>query len=1131
MEEEVERARKILEDFLTDVATKLNVHELEDLLVGDKTLEGKEIGYKPETYTEEHMIWKLLAAVGLEVGKRPWGGIGWPDFDLKNVSAIVVGENKPINKFAEAVSDIKKYLLNRAISPDYGIATDGVNWALFKVEIGGDFVEFPLVEEVDLRPALQQLARDLGLLSQRTLPEVDVGAILRDFVAVFQHDSFNELLTKAPHEIQDKRKKSVEDFYDLYVELLFGKGKKHDYETTLISDVKAPPDATEIEKKVFCITLVNRLLFVKFLEEKGVLETGFLHSLWERYRDSRDELAGDFYATQIKPLFYDLLNSPIEERSPKHRMGWFDKIPYLNGGLFRENVRRETEYEVSDRVLPLIVEDLIEGHKLEMGGDGLDPSILGSVFEKTINYIGGEEGRQKAIGAYYTPKDVARLITSQTVDKRIKEIIAEVYAEVLSRDDEEAKIIHSWILQGSLDKVLLGIEQREGWFGNPEALKTTLDRIASLKVLDPACGSGHFLTTAMEEIYRVQLSLMRALSAGDDPDPVEVFNRKRDLALNSIYGVDVDPVGVEIAKLRIWLKIVEDGWESGFGELPNIDVNIVAGNSLVGFPLTGAVQSTIDVWDERAGDLAELRNRYKFNGDDTKGQISTLLQEVRKQLDTEFLKHMNHKVASTVECQEALDDLFQSILTDDATTLHPYIESVQVKRRDGEGLSDQEKEMFLDFGFNCYAKTARLNVKRREKQLRSNGSSGREAIKRIWEELQSLLVDQEYILAKVTRRPSRFDLDGVLGRPFHWSAEFPEVANPDGHQHSVGFDIIVGNPPYGDILNDSDKALVATYESANIAEVAANFVERQLQLLKKDGYFGNVTTLGLVYQSNLAKFHDLLRDQLSTVFVTCFAHRPRQVFENAIVRVAVITGKKKDVPRRGEIWTSGFLQFDDESRDRVFSNVTYKPADSLLLRERIGGHDRTYEILPKIGSSMIEGILSKFQNRSNRIVGDAVVREETEFVVYRRRGGGYWLNAVVRNIHKSASEIEPLYFDNDLERQLVFLIINSSTFYIYWITYGDFRHLNTGHITRFPLPERDELDMHRDVILRLAKKLWSSLREAYVGSIRNQFDMPRVKPIVDEVDDFLGELYGLSGEEVEYVKKYNSEFARRAHQE
>jgi len=263
--------------------------------------------------------------------------------------------------------------------------------------------------------------------------------------------------------------------------------------------------------------------------------------------------------------------------------------------------------------------------------------------------------------------------------------------------------------------------------------------------------------------------------------------------------------------------------------------------------------------------------------------------------------------------------------------------------------------------------------------------------------------------------------------------------------------------------------------------------------------------------------------------IACFAHRPQQVFPNAIVRVAIMTGQQTHPEEPGSIQTSKFLQFNEANRKEVFDNIEFRPVEGLELREQIGGDDRGYEVLPKVGVAEIEGLLETLRDSSEeaRIIDDASADDETDYPVYRRRGGGYWLNAVPENIHGNATTIEDICFETELEQQTVFLIVNSSLFYVYWIAYADFRHLNTGHITRFPLPELDTLEEYKGELLEVAEDLWGALQDVHAGGTRDQFNMQAVKPVIDRADDLLGRVYGFDDEVVEYAKEYNSEYGRK----
>jgi len=1126
--------KSVLQDYVDALHSNLDAHELEQVFNGDKVLTSIDLGNQPEPWTEDNLIWPLLDAVGLTKDPQPYGGGDRPDFELLNVDVDVLGENKSPNKIDDAEEDLKSYLRDKALGADHGIATDGFEWVVYKIELGGDFVQFPEIARVSLRQAIAQIAADRGYVSG--LRTIDVDEEIESFTDVFERDEFNTLLTeKAPQKLRDERKRDVEEFYDLYIELLFGAGDKYEYDTSLLDDVKAPYDASEKDQRVFAITLVNRLLFIKFLEEKGVLHDGFLLDRVEAYEDSRGEFAGSLYDSQLRPLFYGLLNTHEDNRDAKYHDddSWFSDVPYLNGGLFRANVDREAEYSVRDRILPTVINDLIEGTALDTtgsnGGGGLDPAIIGSVFEKTINHL-EQERDQRDIGAYYTPNDVTRLITRQTVDEKVREEILDAYAGHVSLDDEEFKDAND---DKPLDELLRDIEDSAGWFGFPDATRDALDRLNELTVFDSACGSGHFLTTALDEIHRVQLALMRGLH-GSEPDAADAYDAKKELALQSIYGVDIEPVGVEIAKLRVWLKIVEDGWHDGFGKLPNIDVNIAAGNSLIGLPTTGTRTGTLDMLEyrDRIKDVVELRREYKYE-DETdadasaaeKREIRRILdEELRPELDEVYLEQQNYSVDTEITDVEAFNELVEAI---DDQHLYPTIESIKAKPADGSGITDSQEDTLDEYGFSVYSKSARLDVDDREQALRKgNGANGDgpTAREQIVDELRDLLTSG-FEFTEVIRQPVQSDLETAQGPPFHWIAEFPEVA--DIEDMTVDFDIILGNPPYGDILDDADSVLVDGYETGGVPDISAQFVERQLQLLDDGGYFGNITTLRLVYQTSLEEFHEHLRDRLDTTRVACFGTRPSRVFENADIKVAIFTGRKHGDPddEDGEIRTSDAIIFSDEDRQQKFRNVEYEAVDGYVLRDKIGGTEGNKTALPKIGSETKCEILDTLRDQSDRLMSDAYEREETgthEHAVWRREGVRYWINPMLGEALYDAREVKPMYFETKLEQQAAFLSLSSSLFYVYWLTYGNFHHLNWLQIEGFPFHDHSELEPYADRVEELAEELWTGMQDQFDpdAGVTGEFDMKPLKPVMNDVDELVGETYGLSEEQVSYIQEY-----------
>jgi hypothetical protein len=1136
--------RGVIESFLDDLFDHVDSLRFDEVITKQDDLTRSELTANPESWTEEALIWEIIDTLGLnrEPG-RPASQRSSPDFKLseRDGDLEIIGENKSPNNIDQAEEELVEEYLSEITWPNNGIATDGFEWVVYRTEWGGDYPEFNDARRVDLRPVVKAIAREQNRSELGDIEDIDIEERLQEFIDIFAPKNLAHIiLQEAPREFRDTRQRDVEAFYELFIELLFGDINTHGYSTCLLDDIVSPNDATEEEERLFAINLMNRLLFIKFLETRDVLPDRFLQQRVTHYEENKDVLAGNLYESQIRPLFFKLFNTPENEREAKYRSGWFADVPYLNGGLFRENIRNESQYTVQDRTLPTIIADLIEESNLELEGRSFDPAILGSVFEKTINHISSESGAQKDVGAYYTPSDVTRLVTRDTVEPKVKDEIIEAFIE--HTDDEDKDYIHRRMQSESLGDILHYIENAESIYGaDPEAVKNALERINNLKILDPACGSGHFLTSVMGQLHQAQMSLLRGLNGGDDPSEKRQYNAKKNLALNAIFGVDVDPIAVEIAKLRIWLKIVEgNNWESGYGRLPNIDVNILAGNSLVGFPVVGNVQTSLESRDDRLETLTEMRKQYKQENEGSRPKIIELENEIRDDRDDYFLETLNYTVPVEIEEPEEYDELIDIVPEGE---LHPIVESIQVRREDGESFTDDEDESLDNLGFRTYSKSARITIEDAI-DIDFAKTDNENAFLQKLDDLR----DNGIAVVEVVRQPMSMDLERTTGESLHWDIEFPELTASNNGDHAA-YDVIIGNPPYGDILNKHEKLFTDPYETGNIPDISAQFVERQLQLLAEDGYYGNVTTLRLVYQSSIEEIHDLIRSSLEETQISSFGTRPSRLFDNADIKVAIITGQKHTDSQDddtddevGSIFTSDLIMFSDENRQEVLNSIDHANADGFVLRDKIGGNDGNRAILPKIGTEEKREILEKLKDLSTedhdedgdcsddddnddqvRVFSEVYDRgsEASGYEVWRREGVRYWTNVMREKLY-DAREVKAMYFDEELDQNTAFLVLNSSLFYAYWLTYGNSHHLNWTQIGAFPFPPESKVDEKSDRITELADELWEAMENCFdpTMGVTGEFDMGVNKSIVNEVDDLIGELYGLTDDEVEYLKDY-----------
>jgi len=313
------------------------------------------------------------------------------------------------------------------------------------------------------------------------------------------------------------------------------------------------------------------------------------------------------------------------------------------------------------------------------------------------------------------------------------------------------------------------------------------------------------------------------------------------------------------------------------------------------------------------------------------------------------------------------------------------------------------------------------------------------------------------------------------------------------------------------------------YLTKDYREIAANFVERELQLLSEQGYFGNVTTMRLVYKGGMKDYHDLLRNSLRFANISCFAFRPSRVFKDAHINVAITTGIK-DPHNEGKIKTSNLIHFTEDNREDRFKNITYEKVEGLILNENGINTEIVGQgpYLPKVGESIKRSILEKLRDKSEIIMGDMFSKKDsTEYSIYRREGVLYWINQMLEKLY-DAREVKPMYFKDELYQKTAFLILNSSLYYMYWHTYGNFHHHNWTHIKAFPYPKDEFLEANKEQIIDMADELWAKMKDHFnlIRKGRGDFHMSPLKPMVDEIDELLADYYELSENELEYIKNY-----------
>ena len=429
----------------------------------------------------------------------------------------------------------------------------------------------------------------------------------------------------------------TKEFFLKYRELFLRTKEALDKVVKNHPNVKADFDAKGVDTVNFAKKLLGQIVFLYFLQKKGWFGVGrdddwgtgskqFLRELFSGTHGSYQNFFNDI----LEPLFYEALRIGEKRKQDDYYYSRFNcKIPFLNGGLFDpignydwvhtdihlpndlfSNTRETKEGDIGNGIL-----DVFDRYNFTVREDeplekevAIDPELLGKAYEKfnairpdnfgefTKALKSGKKGEEnkfnKKFGVYYTPREIVHYMCKQSlinyltnraeeaklktpISKQDIEDLIEV-GEMITEHEATALIKEQNIKNGIQKSTEYTALLSDGIRNNAKHVDNWL---ADITVCDPAAGSGAFPVGMMNEIVRARNVLSVFLSNKQRND----YEFKRRCIEHSLYGVDIDPGAVEIAKLRLWLSLVVDEEDiKNIKPLPNLDYKIVCGNSLLG---------------------------------------------------------------------------------------------------------------------------------------------------------------------------------------------------------------------------------------------------------------------------------------------------------------------------------------------------------------------------------------------------------------------------------------------------------------------------------------------------------------------------------------------------------------------
>jgi hypothetical protein len=515
-----------------------------------------------------------------------------------------------------------------------------------------------------------------------------------------------------------------------------------------------------------CITWVNRILFLKLLEaqllsyHKGDPKYKFLHNENIKNYDS------------LNHLFFAVLAKRTEKRSDEDNIK-YAHVPYLNSSLFEisdieDNASLRMSGLQDDKKLPILSNTVLKDNNgkrrtgdldaLEYlfaflnaydfsseGGEEIqeenktliNASVLGLIFEKINGYKDG---------SFFTPGFITMYMCRETISRAVIQKFNEA---------------HKWECETLLD-VRNKIE-------DPTAANSLIN---SLKICDPAVGSGHFLVSALNELIAIkhELGILQDAKGGKLRDyeaevindelviTVEgelfeyrpknkesqrvqetLFHEKQTLIENCLFGVDINPNSVKICQLRLWIELLKNAYyknEQELETLPNIDINIKTGNSLIS-------RFALD------SDLSKHLKKSKFDIEGYRAAVQTYRHAADKSEKREMLQ------------------LIKTIKEDFTSTIY---------------ITGKENKKLRTLRGQLFELTQTQNLFGEDKDPKKI-----KALRKKEAELNKKI--DKWEAEKEAIRTNK-----IYEQAFEWRFEFPEVLNNDGD--FIGFDVVIGNPPY-----------------------------------------------------------------------------------------------------------------------------------------------------------------------------------------------------------------------------------------------------------------------------------------------------------------------------------------------
>lgn len=750
----------------------------------------------------------------------------------------------------------------------------------------------------------------------------------------------------------------------------------------------------------------------------------------------------------------------------------------------------------------------------------LDPYLLGEIFENLLAYYNPETGStaRKGSGSFYTPQEIVNYMVDESLkaynptnlDAENVENLTDIEKYDYVKKLSEVKILDPACGSGAFPMgvlykmvdLLKTVDPDNSIWKRVQHDKIIGDKIAELETDKKAILGLSDLQVKAKATKAVEDRLLELETIFNNEYNFDDYARKLYIIQNCIYGVDIQDVAIQISKLRFFLSLIVDQKNDDIKPLPNLETKFVIANTLIGidlpkFQVMGQDDHSQDNTKALKEQLKKVRENH-FKATTRKEKLSLKAQDktIRAQIANSLADSMNSYKQSDVDKWHA-EIVAQKKYLAEAEQMPDMVQEIVVRDLfGGESLSkiNYRKERIKECNNqikNIETKLANLQTNTQAEQIRT----------------QALKI-ADWDIYNQNASADWFDMDWMFGI-------------------TDGFDIVIGNPPYGALSSLSDKGYFKIFYQTtktikNIQKGSLDtyslFIENGYNLLKRNGNLIYIVPISITSSESMTATHNLLESTCSKIKISSYSVRPQPVFENAVVNTSILFFKK-----------------DYKINETILSTKMYRKNKAIDLRNLVENLEfidvkktKIYGRYPKISLEIENNILLKLHSIIVKLK-DIYISAGNP-IYYRTTGGRYF--KVITN-YSTGSTKEKAIFISKAFSNVIGAILSSNLYFWWYQIYSNNLDLKSFEIDSFPFPKEkfDEriikeleilyeaylIDIEKNANVRETKKY------ANIDSFK-EYKIGKSKFLIDKIDDLIGSLYGLTVHEIEFIKNYEIEF-------